>query len=94
MMRAKIGATQMRAKILPLILIATMGASGAFAATTTDGKIKSIDAKTMSITLADGSSYMLPSGFKLDTLKVGEKVAVTWDLKGKVNEASAVKIVS
>lgn len=84
----------MRAKILPLIVIATLGASGAFAATVTDGTIKSIDAKTMAITLADGSSYMLPQGFKLNTLKVGEKVAVTWDLKGKVNEASAVKVVS
>ena len=48
----------MRAKILPLIVIATLGASGAFAATVTDGTIKSIDAKTMAITLADGSSYL------------------------------------
>lgn len=85
----------MRTKILPLILVATMAASGAFAgATTTDGTIKSIDAKAMSITLADGTVYMLPSGFKVDGLKVGEKVAVTWELKGKVNEASAVKMAS
>ena len=84
----------MRAKILPLIVIATLGASGAFAATVTDGTIKSIDTKTMAITLADGSSYLLPSGFKLNTLKVGEKVTVTWELKDKVNEASAVQIVS
>ena len=36
---------------------------------------------------------MLPKGFKDPGLKVGEKVAVVWDLKGNIHEASAVSIV-
>lgn len=85
----------MRFNILPVVLVAVVAASGAFAATsaatTADGVIKSIDAKAMSITLADGTVYMLPKGFKVDTVKVGEKVAVTFDKKGKANDATEVK---
>lgn len=84
----------MRSLILPAALVATVVASGAFAATTTTGEIKSIDAKALSVTLADGTVYMLPAGFKLDALKVGEKVSINWDMKGTAHEASAVKAAS
>lgn len=85
----------MRAFMLPAAIILSLGsASLAMAApTTTDGVIKSLDMKTQTITLADGTAYMLPKGFKDPGLKVGEKVAVVWDLKGKIHEASAVSIV-
>lgn len=85
----------MRAFMLPAAIILSIGAGSiAMAApTTTDGVIKSLDMKTHTITLADGTAYMLPKGFKDPGLKVGEKVAVVWDLKGKVHEASAVSKV-
>ncbi|MES2434665.1 MAG: DUF1344 domain-containing protein [Pseudomonadota bacterium] len=85
----------MRAYMLPAAIILSIGsASLAMAApTTTDGVIKSLDMKTHTVTLADGTAYMLPKGFKDPGLKVGEKVAVVWDLKGNVHEASAVSIV-
>lgn len=84
----------MRAYMLPAAIILSIGAGSlAMAATTTDGVIKSLDMKANTITLADGTAYMLPKGFKDPGLKVGEKVAVIWDLKGKVHEASAVSIV-
>ena len=85
----------MRKLILPLVLVASFGApSLALAAvTTTDGVIKSIDAKTMTLTLGDGSSYKLPAYLKLADLKAGEKVKVTWDKLGGVNEATKVEIV-
>ena len=85
----------MRAYMLPAAIILSIGsASLAMASgTTTDGVIKSLDMKTNTITLADGTAYMLPKGFKDPGLKVGEKVAVVWDLKGKIHEASAVSIV-
>ena len=51
------------------------------------------DMKTHTITLAEGTAYMLPKGFKDPGLKVGEKVAVVWDLKGNIHEASAVSMV-
>ncbi|MDZ4311265.1 MAG: DUF1344 domain-containing protein [Cypionkella sp.] len=84
----------MRAYMLPAAIILSIGAGSlAMAATTTDGVIKSLDMKTNTITLADGTAYTLPKGFKDPGLKVGEKVAVVWDLKGGVYEATAVSIV-
>ena len=84
----------MRAYMLPAAIILSLGAGSlAMAATTTDGVIKSLDMKTNTITLADGTAYMLPKGFKDPGLKVGEKVAVVWDLKGNIHAASAVSIV-
>jgi hypothetical protein len=85
----------MRSFLLPAAMILSMsGASLALASpTTTDGVIKSMDAKTHMITLADGTSYMLPKTFDASKIKVGEKVAVVWQLQGKINEASSVKAV-
>ena len=75
-----------------LIMTAVLGlGSAGFAATNTAGTIKTIDAKAGSVTLSDGTVYMLPSGFKLDTFKVGEKVSISWDMKGVVHEATAMK---
>ena len=84
----------MRAYMLPAAIILSIGAGSlAMAATTSNGVIKSLDMKTNTITLADGTAYMLPKGFKDPGLKVGEKVAVVWDLKDSIHEASAVSIV-
>ncbi|MDB5661407.1 MAG: hypothetical protein JWS10_4022 [Cypionkella sp.] len=85
----------MRAFMLPAAIILSIGsASLAMAAgTTTAGVIKTLDMKTHTITLADGTAYMLPQGFKDPGLKVGEKVSVIWDMKGKVHEASAVSVL-
>ncbi len=84
----------MRSFILPAALILSVASgSFAFASTTTEGVIKAIDMKTNQITLADGTVYMLPLGFKDASIKVGEKVSIVWDLKGKVNEAATVTAV-
>ena len=75
-----------------LIVTAALGlGSAAFAATNTAGTIKSIDAKAGSVTLQDGTVYMLPAGFKLDTFKAGEKVSISWDLKGSLHEIVTMK---
>ena len=55
----------MRAFILPVAVILSLGAASlALASTTTDGVIKSFDMKTHTLVLADGVSYVLPNGFK------------------------------
>lgn len=54
------------------------------------GAIHAIDARTMSITLDNGHSYQLPIGFRTDSLQVGEKVAVKWRPKDRVNAALSV----
>ena len=78
-----------------LIIAASLGtllvSSSAFAAGMTDtGAIKSFDAKANSITLADGKFFVLPAKFDLKTIKIGEKVLVTYDMKDKLMVASAV----
>ncbi|MGV8986989.1 MAG: DUF1344 domain-containing protein [Cypionkella sp.] len=83
----------MRSKFLPLVLIAGVAFGGAaFAAgADTSGAIKSIDTKAMTVTLADGTTYHLPAGFKLGAFKVGEKVTITSETKGTLHEATAMK---
>ena len=59
-----------------------MGAAAFAASTAATGMINAIDAKAMTVTLEDGTIYLLPAGFKIDTFKVGEKVALTSQMKG------------
>jgi maltose-binding protein MalE len=85
----------MRKFVLPLILVASLGVSSmamaaTASATTTEGTIKALDAKAMTLTLNDGSVYGLAKTIKVASLKVGEKVKVTWSKIGKIDEASAV----
>ena len=84
----------MRKFILPLILVASFGASSmAMAAVSTSvGVIKAIDAKTMTLTLNDGTVYGLAKTIKLSSLKAGEKVKITWDLLNGKHEATAVLV--
>ncbi len=83
----------MRSNILSLALIASLGLGSAVlaASTNTTGVIKTIDAKAMTVELADGTIYHLPAGFDLKPFKVGEKVVVSWEMKGTLMEASALK---
>ena len=83
----------MRNVILPLILVASLGVSSiamAAAPTVSEGTIKAMDAKALTLTLNNGSVYKLAKTIKLSSLKVGEKVKVTWSKVGKIDEASAV----
>lgn len=87
----------MRKFVLPLILVASLGVSSmalaaTASATTTEGTIMAFDAKAMTLTLNDGSVYGLPKTIKLASLKVGDKVKVTWSKVGKIDEASAVMV--
>lgn len=79
-----------------IILVASLGSmlmsSAAFAASMTEtGTIKTIDEKANTITLADGKLFVLPAKFDHKTIKVGEKVTLTYDMKGKEMLATAVK---
>lgn len=61
----------------------------AFAATAS-GAIKSIDSAGHALTLNDGKVYQLPSSFQTASLKVGEKVNVTYEMQNGKMVASAV----
>lgn len=85
----------MRSYLLPIAVVLSMsGASFAMAATmtptTTDGVIKSISTKHHHVTLVDGTVYTLPAHFNAKGLKAGEKVTISWEMKGKKHEVSSI----
>ena len=84
----------MRVLLSNLAIVALLSVpAAALAAQTATGTVKSYSHKDMSLTLADGTTYILPKGFKDPGLKAGEKVSVSWDMVGKKHEAHAVKIL-
>ncbi|EBX4817032.1 DUF1344 domain-containing protein [Salmonella enterica subsp. enterica] len=86
----------MRTLLASAALAASMAlAPAAFAASaqTSTGSIKTYDAKAHSITLDDGTTYMLPAKFKASGLKAGEKVQVSWTMTNGAYDATAVKIL-
>ncbi|CAN7227211.1 hypothetical protein ASC89_12460 [Devosia sp. Root413D1] len=82
----------MRKFLVPLMLVASIGASSmALAApSTAHGAIQSMDGKACTVTLADKSVYQFAPKCDFSKLKAGEKVAITYTLNGKVNQASAI----
>ena len=85
----------MRAYSLPAAIILSIGSASLTmaASTTTNGLIKSLNMQAHTITLADGTASVLTKGLMDLWLKVGESVAVVWDMTGNVHEASAVSVV-
>ncbi|MGV8986988.1 MAG: DUF1344 domain-containing protein [Cypionkella sp.] len=55
------------------------------------GTIKSINTKHNYVVLSDGFKYHVPTSISLKSFKVGEKVSVTFTMKGKAHEVSAIK---
>lgn len=85
----------MRNKIISAVLIAaTLGMSGAaFAQSASEqvsGVITTIDLKDMTVTLADGQTYNLPSGFNIDMLNNGQKVTVAWAQVGNEKQVQSL----
>lgn len=74
--------------IATAMILAVATSTGAFAKATT-GTITSVDKNGDSITLSDGQTFTLPEGIEAETLKVGEKVSVTYTTKaGKLAVSS------
>lgn len=55
------------------------------------GTIKKINTKAGYVVLSNGIKYHLPKGFSLTEFKVGQKVSVSYEMKGKLHEATAMK---
>ena len=79
-------------KRLIIAAAATMMTGVAFGATDT-GIIKHIDPKSDAITLADGKTFTLAEGTEAESLKVGQKVDVTYDLKSGKMVATKILVV-
>ncbi|PTM98569.1 DUF1344 domain-containing protein [Mycoplana dimorpha] len=85
----------MRVLLSKLAIVAFLAAPAVALAApqTTTGTVKSFSPKQMTLTLDNGTVYMLPKGYKNPGLKAGEKVSITWNMAGKKHEATAVKIL-
>lgn len=70
---------------------ATTKASMTMTTKDTSGTIKKINTKAGYVVLSNGVKYHLPKGFSLTDFKVGQKVSVTYEMKGKLHEATAMK---
>jgi Protein of unknown function (DUF1344) len=95
-MPAYFGVIAMRTLLIPAVAAALFATTAlSFAAEQhATGTIKTFDAKGMKLTLADGSSYMLPKKFKDPGLRAGEKVSVSWEKSGTGRLADQVTIVT
>jgi Cu/Ag efflux protein CusF len=84
----------MRMYIIPAVAAATLAFTplAMAAAQHANGTIKAYDAKALTLTLTDGSVYMLPKTFKDPGLKTGEKVSIAWEMQGKHKTAETVTI--
>jgi len=82
----------LKKSIAPLVLAGMAALSTvAFAASqTATGDIKSTDTAKHELTLSNGETFVVGSKIKLDTLKPGEKVAITYAMKDGKMVASKV----
>jgi hypothetical protein len=67
--------------------------TGVALAATDTGIIKRIDPKNDAITLDDGKTFTLAEGTEAESLKVGQKVEVTYDLKSGKLVATKILVV-
>jgi hypothetical protein len=68
-------------KLLVATSAAAMLAASSFAAFAEDatGAVQSIDTTAGTVTLADGSVYVLPAGFDAASIAVGDEVTITYE---------------
>ncbi len=84
----------MRKSLVPAVLAALVAVTpAAFAAThTTKGVVSSYNARSMTLKLKGGATYLLPKDFKNPGLKPGTKIAVVWETKSGKRHAETVTI--
>ena len=77
----------------PLALVgAALFSTAALAATLSKtGEVKSTDITKHELVLSNGDTFELGSNIKIDKLKVGEKVAITYEMKDGKMLASKVQ---
>ena len=82
-----------RSIMIGTVILAMASATGAYAKEAT-GMIASVDKKGDSFTLGDGKTFALPENIEVETLKVGDKVSVTYSAKAGKLLVSSVQTVN
>ena len=78
-------------RVIVLATAAAVMSTAAFAASDT-ATVKKIDAKSDAVTLSDGKTFTWGEGTEAETLKIGEKVIVTYATKAGKMVASKVVV--
>ncbi len=81
----------MRILLSVLAAAAILGAANLAYAAEATGKIKSIDMSKHTVTLDNGSTYDVALSVKLNGMKVGERVTLTYQQSGKAMDATLIK---
>ncbi len=72
----------MRNTLIPLALVMSLAAAGIASAAETVGTVKWVDINTNSVTLQDGSTFLLPrshdGNFPLTGYRPGDQVKILW----------------
>ena len=78
-------------RVIVLATAAAVMSTAAFAASDT-ATVKKIDPKSDAVTLSDGKTFTLGEGTEAETLKIGERVIVTYATKAGKMVASKVVV--
>jgi Cu/Ag efflux protein CusF len=80
----------MKKLVIPFAAAVMFAGIGFASAETATGAIKALDPATFTITLEDGSAYVVDPKTDLMTMKAGDKVQITFDVKEGKNVATAI----
>ena len=80
----------MKRFIIPIVATAMLASASFAYAETASGAIKAMDPATFTVTLDDGTMYVLDAKADMSKLKAGDKVAITFDIKDGKNMATAI----
>ncbi|HEX6092163.1 MAG TPA: DUF1344 domain-containing protein [Dongiaceae bacterium] len=81
----------MRKTLAVLSVLSILGSAGAALAEEAMGKIQAVDPATRTLTLEDGSSYILGEAVAIDSLAPGSDVTVSFEEKDGQKTATEVK---
>ncbi|MBN9075107.1 MAG: hypothetical protein BGN87_03270 [Rhizobiales bacterium 65-79] len=81
----------MKKSAIAIATVVAFASTGAAFAKTVTSTVRSVDKNGDSVTLSDGMKFTLPEGIEAETLKVGEKVIVTYELKGSKRTVSNIR---
>ncbi len=79
-------------KLIASLAVLALMTSAAMAATVS-GIVKQVDPKTDSITLEDGKTFTLGEAVEGDSLKPGQRITVTYDVKAGKMVASKIEVM-
>jgi Cu/Ag efflux protein CusF len=81
----------MRKTLAVLSVLSILGSAGAALAEEAMGKIQAVDPATRTLTLEDGSSFILGEAVAIDSLQPGSDVTVSFEEKDGQKTATEVK---